>query len=54
MRFLVNLVTKKDISPHDRLQLVNYLLMQERMTEAIQQFKKIPDNFKSQYGEAKL
>jgi len=34
-RFIVNLTTKKVIGPHDRLQLVNYLLMQERVNEAI-------------------
>jgi len=44
-RFLVYLVLKKSLSVHDRLMLVTYLLMQERIKESIEEFKKIDPSF---------
>ena len=34
---------KKKWSPKDRLMFVNYLLMQERVTEAVEEFGKIKE-----------
>ncbi len=43
MKFMVYLVSKRSWSANDRLMLVNYLLMQERVTEAVAEFAKIRD-----------
>ena len=43
MRFMYYLTTKKAWNAHDRLMFVNYLLMQERVTEAVTEFGKIRD-----------
>ena len=53
-KFILYLTTKKPLQAHDRLMLVNYLLMQERVVEAIEQFKKIPEVFTQVHGAAKL
>eukprot|EP00347_Sterkiella_histriomuscorum_P021579 403333486 len=39
--FVLHMLSKKDWSCHDRMMFVNYLLMQERVTEAIKEFRKI-------------
>ncbi len=53
MKFMVFLVSKKEWSPHDRLMIVNYLLMQERVTEAVAEFKKVPNiSGVDAYGDA--
>jgi hypothetical protein len=43
MRFMVHMASKRQWTAHDRLMFVNYLLMQERVTEAVAEFKKIRD-----------
>ena len=43
MKFMVYLSTKNSWGAHDRLMFVNYLLMQERVTEAVAEFAKIRD-----------
>lgn len=52
-KFIFFLVAKKFWSAHDRLMLVNYLLMQERITEAVSEFKKI-QGLSDIYGDALL
>lgn len=37
-KFIVFLVMKQKITSHDRLMLVNYLLLQERISESVEQF----------------
>ena len=56
MRFMVYLATKSSWSAHDRLMFVNYLLMQERVTEAVAEFAKIkdPQDFNDQRGDARI
>ena len=51
--FMVHLITKKYWTPHDRLMFVNYLLMQERVSEAVTEFKKI-DGLSDMFGEAQI
>lgn len=41
--FVLQMIAKKDWTCHDRLEFVSYLLMQERIKEAIQEFRKIKD-----------
>ena len=43
MRFMVHLATKSAWGAHDSLMFVNYLLMQERVTESVAEFAKIRD-----------
>jgi hypothetical protein len=43
MRFMFNMASKRKWSAHDRMMFVNYLLMQERVTEAVAEFSKIKD-----------
>jgi hypothetical protein len=47
------LVAKKTWTASDRLMLVNYLLMQERVTEAVAEFKKIHE-LKDKHGDAQI
>lgn len=55
MRFMVFMVSKKVWTPHDRMMFINYLLMQERVTEAVTEFKKIKESeFTDSYGEARI
>lgn len=49
--FMLFMVSKKYWNAHDRLMFVNYLLMQERITEAISEFKKITE-LSDMYGDA--
>lgn len=53
MKFMVFLASKKTLSPQDRLMFVNYLLMQERVTEAVTEFGKIEET-EDVYGEARI
>lgn len=53
MRFMVYMAAKKQWSAQDRLMFVNYLLMQERVTEAVSEFKKITD-ITDEYGDARI
>jgi len=52
-KFVFFLVAKKYWNAHDRMMFVNYLLMQERVTEAVSEFRKIAD-LSDIYGEAQL
>ena len=55
MKFMVLMVSKKVWTSSDRLMFVNYLLMQERVTEAVTEFKKIQDkDFGDAYGDARI
>ena len=44
------MIAKKEWTAHDRLLFVNYLLMQERVSEAINEFRKIKDLGKDERG----
>ncbi len=52
-RFILHMVSKKHWTANDRLMFVNYLLMQERISEAVSEFKKITD-INDIYGEAQI
>ena len=55
MRFTYMMTAKKAWSSHDRLMFVTYLFMQERISEAEKEFKKITSSDLSGiYGEARL
>lgn len=55
MKFMVQMAIKKRWSAKDRLMFVNYLLMQERVTEAVEEFNKIKDvDFNDQHGDAAI
>lgn len=51
--FIVYMISKKYWTPHDRLMFVNYLLMQERVSEAVIEFKKI-EGLSDMFGEAQI
>ena len=53
MKFMVFMAAKKEWTAHDRLQFVNYLLMQERVTEAVTEFGKIKE-LKDNHGDARI
>ena len=50
-RFILHLISKRYWTAQDRLMFVNYLLMQERVNEAVSEFKKITD-LSDIYGDA--
>jgi hypothetical protein len=53
MNFMIQMVIKRKWSAHDRLMFVNYLLMQERVTEAVEEFKKIRnEDLNDSHGDA--
>ena len=52
-RFILHLVSKRHWTANDRLMFVNYLLMQERISEAVSEFVKITD-INDIYGDAQL
>lgn len=55
MRFMIQMVAKREWTAPDRLMFVNYLLMQERVTEAVAEFKKIRDSdFGEKRGDARI
>jgi hypothetical protein len=55
MRFVIQLALKQKWSAHDRLMFVNYLLMQERVTEAVAEFNKIKDSdLNDTHGQAQI
>lgn len=56
MKFMVHMASKKDWSAHDRMMFVNYLLMQERVTEAVDEFRKIrdPQDLNDARGDARM
>ena len=54
MRFIVQMIGKRFWSAADRLMFVNYLLMQERVTEAVSEFKKIHEDESDAYGDARI
>ena len=54
MRFIVQMIGKRVWSATDRLMFVNYLLMQERVTEAVAEFKKIHEDESDTYGDARI
>lgn len=56
MKFMFHLVTKHTWTAHDRMMFVNYLLMQERVTEAVAEFAKIrdPEDLNDPRGDARL
>jgi hypothetical protein len=49
--FIMYMISKKYWTAHDRLMFVNYLLMQERVQEAVSEFKKI-EGLSDMFGEA--
>jgi len=53
MNFMIQMVIKRKWSASDRLMFVNYLLMQERVTEAVEEFKKIRnEDLNDSHGDA--
>jgi hypothetical protein len=55
MRFMVFMASKRAWTAHDRLMFVNYLLMQERVTEAVAEFGKIQESDLSDpFGNARI
>lgn len=55
MKFMVYMASKKVWTAHDRLMFVNYLLMQERVTEAVTEFNKIKEKDLSDvFGDARI
>jgi hypothetical protein len=55
MNFMIQMVIKRKWSAHDRLMFVNYLLMQERVTEAVEEFKKIRnEDLNDSHGDAQI
>lgn len=58
MKFMYGLAAKKQWTAADRLMFVNYLIMQERITEAVTEFAKIKEETDLQgdggYGDARI
>jgi hypothetical protein len=55
MNFMIQMIIKRKWSAHDRLMFVNYLLMQERVTEAVEEFKKIRnEDLNDNHGDAQI